>query len=94
MPEPVAAPVVIRFDPGLYRCELKREVLVHSVAADRGHAMIKWRKRDYRLTAVQARSGALRYEDPISGLMWIVILDKSMLLDTKHGRQLANECRL
>jgi hypothetical protein len=43
--------------------------------------------------AVGARSGALRYEDPQSGLVWLVIATKSMLLDTKHGRQLANECK-
>ncbi len=43
--------------------------------------------------AVGARSGALRYEDSQSGLVWLVIATKSMLLDTKHGRQLANECK-
>jgi hypothetical protein len=46
------------------------------------------------MQAVGARSGALRYEDPKSGLVWLVIPSKSMLLDTKKGRQLANECKV
>ncbi len=45
------------------------------------------------MKAVHARSGALRYEDDKSGIVWLIIAGKSMLLDTKHGRQLANECR-
>jgi hypothetical protein len=45
------------------------------------------------MKAVNTQSGALRYEDGASGLVWIVITDKSMLLDTRQGKQLANECR-
>ena len=38
--------------------------------------------------------GALRFEDKASGLTWITITGKSMLLDTRQGRQLANDCRV
>lgn len=78
---------------GVYRCELNRSVHVRHVSADARSAKIRWGKRDYTLHAVSARTGALRYEDPKSGLMWLTIVGKSMLLDTKHGKQLANECR-
>ena len=53
-----------------------------------------WEKKDYTLRAVNARSGALRYEDAASGLVWLVIVGKAMLLDTKHGKQLANDCKV
>jgi hypothetical protein len=35
----------------------------------------------------------MRFEDKVSGLAWITIVDKSLLLDTRSGQQLANDCR-
>lgn len=83
-----------KFPAGVYRCELNRSVHVREVAPDMQSAVVNWNKRDYTLRAVNARSGALRYEDPASGLVWLVILEKSMLLDTRQGKQLANECKV
>jgi hypothetical protein len=83
-----------KFPAGVYRCELNRSVHVREVAPDMQSAVVNWNKRDYTLRAVNARSGALRYEDPTSGLVWLVILEKSMLLDTRQGKQLANECKV
>lgn len=82
------------FTPGVYRCELNRSVHVRQVSPDMRSAVLHWDKKDYTLRAVNARTGALRYEDPASGLVWLVIVGKSMLLDTKHGKQLANECKV
>ncbi len=78
---------------GVYRCDLNRSVNVREVSADMSSAVVQFDKKEYRMHAVGARSGALRYEDSQSGLVWLVIATKSMLLDTKHGRQLANECK-
>ncbi|MGD9945599.1 MAG: hypothetical protein AB7L76_18875 [Burkholderiaceae bacterium] len=82
-----------RFPTGVYRCELNRSVHVRHVTPDLQSAVVHWNKKDYTLRAVNARTGALRYEDAASGLTWLVIVGKSMLLDTKNGKQLANECR-
>jgi hypothetical protein len=82
------------FPVGLYRCDLDRSVDVREVARDMRSAIVRWNKKDYVLRAVAARTGALRYEDPSSGLVWLVIVGKSMLLDTKLGKQLANDCRV
>ncbi|GMV03512.1 MAG: hypothetical protein AMXMBFR52_31670 [Burkholderiales bacterium] len=99
-PMPVSAADQAGFNPhgfklptGVYRCELNRSVNVREVSADLSSAVVQFDKKEYRMQAVGARSGALRYEDPKSGLVWLVISTKSMLLDTKHGRQLANECK-
>ena len=78
---------------GVYRCELNRNVDVEQVSPDMQSAVLRFDKKEYKMKAVLARSGALRYEDPQSGLVWLIIASKSMLLDTKHGKQLANECR-
>lgn len=79
--------------PGVYRCDLNRSVHIRQVSPDMQSAVLNWDKKDYTLRAVNARSGALRYEDAASGLVWLVIVGKAMLLDTKHGKQLANECK-
>jgi len=78
---------------GVYRCELNRNVDVEQVSPDMQSAVLRFDKKESKMKAVLARSGALRYEDAQSGLVWLIIASKSMLLDTKHGKQLANECR-
>lgn len=83
----------LKLPTGVYRCELNRSVNVRQVSPDMQTAVVQFGKKEYRMRAVDARSGALRYEDPASGLVWLVIATKSMLLDTKQGRQLANECK-
>ena len=81
-------------ETGLYRCELNRQVLIRTIAPDRSSMVINWLGKDLTLTAVDALSGALRYEDARAGLTWLVIVGKAMLLDSRMGQQLANECRL
>ncbi len=83
----------IRMSPGVYRCELNRQVHVRHVSHDQRSAVLTWNKRDYQLQAVSTQSGAMRFEDKVSGLAWISIVDKSLLLDTRTGKQLANDCR-
>jgi hypothetical protein len=86
-------PYRIAHAPGAYRCELGRRVHVRTVSADLRTAVLRWGRDEHTLRAVEARSGALRYEDPASGLAWIVLHDRSMLLDMRAGQRLANACR-
>lgn len=79
---------------GTYRCELGKRLEVRTVSSDQQTAVLKWDQRDYTLRAVGARSGAVRYEDASSGLVWLMISTKSMLLDSKRGQRLADECRI
>jgi hypothetical protein len=75
------------------QCELGNKVTVYHNEGDDQHIALRWLKRVHRLTRVGTSTGAHRYENPKSGLVWIGIPGKSMLLDSKKGRQLANECR-
>lgn len=80
---------------GAYRCEdgvlvrLEREVL------DRSNRRIElvWNGRRYRLERNLSYSGLPRFEDSVSGLVWIDLPWKGVLLDGRTGRPLANECR-
>lgn len=76
-----------------YRCELQRDVFVRQVSPDVSTIVIGWLGRNYTLAAKPSNTGALRFEDVKAGLTWLVISGKSMLLDSRSGRQLANECR-
>lgn len=78
---------------GVHECELKRSVTVRRVAPDRASLVLAWLGRDHTLQVVPTHTGALRYEDARAGLIWLVISGKAMLLDSRGGRQLANECR-
>ena len=49
--------------------------------------------RKYRLARIGTTTGALRFENPHYGLIWIGIPAKGILLDSKLNRQLANECK-
>jgi hypothetical protein len=85
---------VMKLEPGLYRCELSRRVVVRRIENDGQTMVINWQGKDHTLNAVAARTGALRFENSQEGLMWLVIVGKSMLLDMRRGQQLANECTL
>ena len=79
---------VIEFD-----CELGNKITIYSNASDEAHIALRWKKRLHRLTRVGTTTGANRFENKLYGLIWIGIPAKSMLLDSKQNRQLANECR-
>jgi membrane-bound inhibitor of C-type lysozyme len=81
-------------ETGLYRCEFGARVTVKRIAPDRSNIVINWKGKDVAMKAVPSQSGALRFEEPASGLVWMAIVGKSQLLDSKKGQRLANECNL
>ena len=84
----------LKLSTGVFHCDLNRRVEIRQVAEDRRSAIVYWERRNYTMQLVATQTGALRLEDKTSGLTWITIPGKSMLLDTKQGRQLANDCRV
>ena len=91
---PAGVAGLMKLEAGLYRCELSRRVIVRRIDNDGQTMVINWQGKDHTLNAVAARTGALRFENAQEGLMWLVIVGKSMLLDMRRGQQLANECTL
>lgn len=76
-----------------YQCDLGNKLTVYKNAADNSYVNLRWQNRMYRLSRQQTSTGAERYENRADGLVLISIPSKSMLFDSKKGRQLANECR-
>jgi cytochrome c5 len=74
-------------------CEHGNSVTLFQSAGDDEHMALRWNKHIHRLTRVGTSTGADRFENTNAGLVWIGIPAKGMLLDSKGGHQLANECR-
>lgn len=75
------------------QCELGNKVTLYRNAGDEDHLALRWSKRVHRMTRVSTTTGANRFENAKFGLVWIGIPAKGMLLDARHGHQLANECK-
>jgi hypothetical protein len=76
-----------------YNCALGDKVTIFSNAGDDKHIGLRWNKRLLRLTRVETSTGANRFENRRQGIVWIGIPAKGILLDSKKGQQLANECK-
>ncbi len=76
-----------------YNCELGNKLTIHANLADRDHIALRWHNRLIRLERVDTTTGANRFESRKRGLIWIGIPAKGILLDSKKGQQLANECK-
>jgi membrane-bound inhibitor of C-type lysozyme len=76
-----------------YSCELNNKVAIYRNPMDDSHIALRWKNHLRRMDKVGTTTGAQRYENTKLGLVWIGIPSKGILLDSKQGRQLANECK-
>lgn len=80
---------------GTYRCEHGVKVQIERESRDRiNHRIrIRWNGGSYQLDRDPSYSGLPRFQDMSSGLVWVDLPWKSLLLDGKSNKPLANECR-
>lgn len=81
-----------RVQTGRIPCELGHNVAVLPDPAAEGYFLITTGKDRYRAQPVPTTTGAIRLEDKARGGVWLQLANKSMLLDEKNGRRLADEC--
>jgi hypothetical protein len=81
-----------RVQTGRIPCELGHNVALLPDPAAPGYFIITTGKDRYRLAPVPTTTGAIRLEDKARGGVWLQLANKSMLLDEKNGRRLADEC--
>lgn len=78
---------------GTYRCEAGEKLEVRRVERNADLIELKWQSNRFTLQRYDSTSGLPRYEDRQNGLLWIDLPWKSVLMDVKSGRPLANECK-
>lgn len=76
-----------------YKCELGNTLTIFRNDGDDNYIALRWHKVITRMKRVATTTGAHRFENKRSGLVWIGIPAKGLLLDARKGQQLANECK-
>ena len=94
--EPPLAPqemsIAERVHVGHLPCELGASVRMTADANAPGYFNLQGKGYKYRMRPVATSTGAIRLEDEKAGAVWLQLANKSMLMDQKNGRRLADEC--
>ncbi len=77
---------------GDYACEFKDTVHIDKHPKVAGYINVAWKKNVITMKPVLSSTGALRLEDVTGRTLMIQIANKSMLLDTKIGQRLLDDC--
>ncbi len=81
-----------RVHRGRVPCELGAFVNIEADPKMPGYFNVESRGSRYRMFPVLSRTGAIRLEDQRSGAIWLQLANKSMLMDQRAGKRLADEC--
>jgi hypothetical protein len=97
--KPVDAPLAAqelsiaeRVHVGHLPCELGASIRMTADAHMPGYFDLQGKGYKYRMRPVATSTGAIRLEDEKAGAVWLQLANKSMLMDQKNGRRLADEC--
>ena len=74
-------------------CELGNSVTVSPDPQQPTRFIVQMKKNTYLMTPVETTTGAVRLEDAQAGAMWLQLPHKSMLMNSKLGQRMADECQ-
>jgi hypothetical protein len=78
---------------GTLPCELGQTVVLTADASELGFFTLQIGKQRFRLSPELTTTGAVRLEDKAAGIVWLQLANKSMLMNQKLGRRIADECK-
>jgi hypothetical protein len=78
---------------GRFTCEANQIVSLQEVPNAPGQYLLHFKKFKFKLVAVSTHSGVVRLEDPFSGATWVQLNSKSMLMDSRRGQRLVDDCQ-
>jgi hypothetical protein len=78
---------------GTLPCELGQTVVLLAEPGEAGYFSLRIGKARYRLLPELTTTGAVRLEDKAAGIVWLQLANKSMLMNHKLGRRMADECK-
>ncbi len=88
-----ALAIAAKVHAGALVCEGRQTIMLWPDTALPGRFVLKMNKSIYRMAPVVTASGAVRLEDDSTGVVWIQTLEKSMLMDSRRSKRLADECQ-
>jgi hypothetical protein len=74
-------------------CELGNSVTITQDPQQPTRFIVQMKKATYYMTPVETSTGAVRLEDAQAGAMWLQLPHKSMLMNSKLGQRMADECQ-
>jgi len=78
---------------GLMACDLDTFVTISPDEKTPGLFRVQGKGFDYYMTPVVTSTGAVRLEDRHAGALWLQIPSKSMLMNQKLGKRMADGCQ-
>jgi hypothetical protein len=89
---PVELEIAKRVYVGDIACELGAKVVIKARKRP-GYFLVTHGINRFVMHPVESRTGAIRLEDPERGALYLQIANKSMLMNQKEGKRLADECQ-
>ena len=81
-----------RVHTGDAACEFDQTVNLVRIDGQPGHFKLTFKKAAYTVVPEETTSGALRLEDKKAGIVWLQIPSKSMLMNSKVGQRMVDNC--
>jgi hypothetical protein len=78
---------------GVYACEFNQSLNVAPNAKHTGYVDVTFKKDVFVMKPVLSSTGALRLEDVKGRALMVQIANKSMLMDTKVGQRMVDDCQ-
>ena len=76
---------------GTVPCELGAKVIVKQDSSP-GRFLLEHGRQSFRMEPTLTTTGAIRLEDAATGVVWLQLGNKSMLLNQRIGKRLADAC--
>lgn len=77
---------------GKMPCDMAQHVTVRPDANNAGRFVLELGKQIFHMVPVVTTTGAVRLEDSNAGAVWLQLANKSMLMQQKLGKRLADAC--
>jgi len=77
---------------GEIQCELGEKVTIKPMKREGFFYLVRGIHR-FVMHPVESRTGAIRLEDPQRGGLWLQLANKSMLMNQKEGKRIADDCQ-
>lgn len=84
--------VASRVLTGVAECEFRHQVHVAAVDGKPGHFTVSHQGKRYSMLPEETSTGAVRLEDKKAGIVWLQIPAKSMLMNSKLGQRMVDNC--